>query len=359
MRQNADGLCQLLRREPRLKRWIRGIDAAANELHAGPDVFAPIFGIMRRNGIEHATFHSGEDFVHLLGGIRQIADALSLLDLQPGDRLGHGTAVGLHPRRWLDSMPGKIAIRRGEWMIDMVMAWHFLRNNPAAQIAAAKAASQATRCAGDVFQQFLPVEELAAMLQLRGLWPAYVLGAVDDAENWRWQHQSLDPHWRNEANLVAQKQQNNRQSLQLLARWLREPGVQQRCEAFIQVESAFLPEADMLALQQEVQREIVTKQVIIETLPTSNVRISQYWHIREHHSLRWMGLGQHRVEGDSQPMVSLGSDDPGIFATDMRSEFYHLYAVLRKELGMTDVTALQALSFINECGRIYRFHNNS
>ncbi|MGU5772105.1 hypothetical protein, partial [Aeromonas allosaccharophila] len=88
----------------------------------------------------------------------------------------------------------------------------------------------------------------------------------------------------------------------------------------------------------------------------SNVRISQYQHIGEHHVLRWMRVPGYIEEGDPEIMVSLGSDDPGIFASNLETEFYLLYSTLRKA-GLSDTDALHRLSILNERGRIYRFHH--
>jgi hypothetical protein len=357
LRLKLSALCQIFTLEPRLLRWVCGIDGASNELHAPPEVFAPIFRVARFAGMRHATYHVGEDFVHLIGGIRQVSDTLTLLQLQPGDRIGHGTALGLTPRLWLQTMPHTIALKRGEWMIDMVCAWDYLRKNPTQQTAAWKAASEAVRLAGEIFQVTCSVEQLHAMLALRGLWPQLVLEALAD-DAWDWRFQSSHDGWREEAKLVAQAMQRARSSVELLARWWQESKVLACCEEFIDVAARFFDETQLLALQQAVQQQVVTQDVIIETLPTSNVRISQYQHVRQHHSLRWMGIHGHKLEGDAPLLVSLGSDDPGIFATDMRSEFYHLYSVLRFDENMRDVDALAAVAQVNERGNIYRFHGH-
>jgi hypothetical protein len=91
-------------------------------------------------------------------------------------------------------------------------------------------------------------------------------------------------------------------------------------------------------------------------LPSSNVRISQYQNFQEHHALRWMRVPGHFAPDDPEIMVSLGSDDPGIFAGDLNGEFYQLYAALRKE-GIGDKPALDYLATVNERGRQYRFHD--
>ncbi len=355
LRLKLSALCQIFTLEPRLLRWVCGIDGASNELHAPPEVFAPIFRVARFAGMRHATYHVGEDFVHLVGGIRQVSDTLTLLQLQPGDRIGHGTALGLAPRLWLQSMPHTIALKRGEWLIDMVCAWDYLRKNATQQTAALKAASEAVRLAGEIFQVTCSVEQLHAMLALRGLWPQIVLEALA-VDAWDWRFQSFHDGWREEAKLVAQAMQRARSSVELLKRWWQESKVLACSEEFIDVEARFFDESQLLAMQQAVQQQVVAQDVIIETLPTSNVRISQYQHVRQHHSLRWMGIEGRKVAGDAPLLVSLGSDDPGIFATDMRSEFYHLYSVLRFDENMRDVDALAAVAQVNERGNIYRFH---
>ncbi|AVM73150.1 amidohydrolase family protein [Magnetospirillum gryphiswaldense] len=79
---------------------IVGFDAAANELHAPPEVFAPVFRHLRARGHQNFTYHAGEDFRHLLSGIRTVLEAVTFLGMTPGNRIGHGTALGLDPIRF-------------------------------------------------------------------------------------------------------------------------------------------------------------------------------------------------------------------------------------------------------------------
>ena len=105
-------------------------------------------------------------------------------------------------------------------------------------------------------------------------------------------------------------------------------------------------------------KAVQERRVVIETLLTSNVRISQYQHHRQHHALRWMKVPDFIQPNDPDIMVSMGSDDLGIFSNDLSTDFYQLYAVLR-ENGLTDMTALNFLATINERGRQYRFHDRT
>ncbi len=60
-------------------------------------------------------------------------------------------------------------------------------------------------------------------------------------------------------------------------------------------------------------------------------------------------------DGDPEIEVSLGSDDPGIFSTDLEIEFYHLLYAL-KQSGLSEDEALAGVSRVNDRGRTYRFH---
>jgi hypothetical protein len=112
----------------------------------------------------------------------------------------------------------------------------------------------------------------------------------------------------------------------------------------------------IIQLQQSVQKIISERHVVIESLPTSNVRISHYKSINEHHIFRWLGLEGRSIEGDSNMLITLGSDDPGIFATDMRNEVYHIFSTLRHEFNLDPHAALSYIRRLNKNGRIYHFN---
>nr|WP_321399150.1 hypothetical protein [uncultured Desulfobacter sp.] len=99
LEQKARAIIYLCSELNRVKEILHGIDAASNELQASPEVFAPIYRRLRRNGFRHFTYHSGEDFAHLLSGVRTLFEAVEFLELQSGDRIGHATALGILNRQ--------------------------------------------------------------------------------------------------------------------------------------------------------------------------------------------------------------------------------------------------------------------
>ena len=101
-------------------------------------------------------------------------------------------------------------------------------------------------------------------------------------------------------------------------------------------------------------KKLVDNAIVIETLPSSNLRIGQYKEMGQHHSLRWLGVS--KADGDIPPLVVLGSDDPGVFATDIKAEFYHIYASLRKR-GLNSQEALEKVIRMDENGNRYAFRS--
>ncbi|CAN0617975.1 conserved protein of unknown function [Burkholderia multivorans] len=354
LRRTAGVLLSCLARWPRLQSWVRGIDAAANELHAPPDVFAPIFRVCRRAGLTRRTYHAGEDFRHLLSGIAAMWEALTLLDLCDGDRIGHGTAMGIRPSLWLDRMPGTLALSRGEWMLSVLAAWQLLRDVSEMHACAQRLQRELEDVAYQIFRRSLTACDVERAMALRGL-NRYDLMRHQTGEA-DLHYEPLSEPWGEETALVRSTCQSQPQDVRLLWEWLSDPAVQARADELIAKEAHFLDAPSYVRLQQALMRQVADRGVLIETLPSSNVRISQYHHVGEHHSLRWMQVPGHVEDGDPEIMVCLGSDDPGIFAGDLETEFYLLYAALRRS-GLGDSEALRRLSVLNERGRIYRFHH--
>jgi hypothetical protein len=124
--QAGRALVALLQKTEGLSDFLRGVDAASNERHAGPEVFAQVFRRMGRAKIRRFTYHVGEDFVHLASGLRAINEAILYLDLTAGCRIGHGTAAGLIPRKWWDSVGGSVIQPCEDRLDDLVFTWGML-----------------------------------------------------------------------------------------------------------------------------------------------------------------------------------------------------------------------------------------
>ena len=347
LKEQSSALIQGYKAIESLSEWVKGIDAASNELHAGPDVFAPIFRICKYAGICGKTYHVGEDYDHLLSGLRHVEEALSLLDMSTGDRIGHAIALGIKPDQWIKAMPPNLILRRGEWMLDSLICWSILRHDIEFATESNLLRSAAESEALKIFGQSIDCERLLKFAYYRRLWPENIRDFILYGKC----QESLNDAWNNEGELVNLAANEDRYALEMAYKWTYSDEVHKVSEELIQVRTAFCSNKALIRIQQNLAKMIMDKNVVIETLPTSNVRISQYEHIWEHHVFRWLGIEGAAVPGDPEFSISLGSDDPGIFATDVASEFYHIFAGLVENFGFSRKEALAQLKLVNDNGR--------
>jgi hypothetical protein len=301
-----------------------GIDAASNELHAPPEVFAPVFRRFRDHDFTNFTFHAGEDFRHLLSGMRAVVEAVQFLDLRSGNRIGHGTALGLDPVLWLKRIGGRIVLPRGEWLDDLVFAYAMLSEAGVMPERLIGLRDRIGREARMLYQdnQMGP-DDLVQAWRLRDLDPLLALNpnrspadTLDRTRRREWDH-----------ILAARKRQ---QPAYDLYRAYHSPVVRKRWGELVETTGEEIG-IDLLAAVQKISLQmLVQREIVLEAMPTSNVRIGVYDDYDEHHLFRWLGL-----DGDlPNPAVVLASDDPGIFANCLRNEFLHLYQSLAAQPGV-------------------------
>ena len=136
--RHAQALVSVIRGFPMALRTFRGIDLCTDEAGVPIWVMAPLVRWVRDTGRSGAiklrdcgladispprtTVHAGEDFVHLLTGLRRLDDAIQHLGLEEGDRIGHGLALGLDPVMWFERV-GRIVQTREERLFDLVWEW--------------------------------------------------------------------------------------------------------------------------------------------------------------------------------------------------------------------------------------------
>ncbi|SQD79583.1 amidohydrolase family protein [Moritella yayanosii] len=341
-------LCEMLDAHPNLRAIITGIDAAANELESPPEVFAPVYRYCRSRGIRNFTFHTGEDFEHLLSGIRSIYDSIKLLGLQDGDRIGHGTAIGIHPQLWLDAMPDKIYLKQAEWLNDLLFLRKIALDKLNSKIQLGRIETKIRELCLNIYGELYPIEDLQEAWKLRGLRPNIIADVLANVMG------PLEHIGILAIEFELTKKVDNR-ILKLLKIQTSDQRVLTQNEAEIEVDLSYIDFDVLLEAQQYTQAYVARQKVVIETLPTSNVRISHYKCIEQHHVFRWLQVPERAIADDTEMLLALGSDDPGIFATDMRNEFYHLFTVLTQKFKYSERDALNLVASINENGRIYRF----
>lgn len=118
-----------------VRKLIRGYDVAGNENELPIEVFAPILRVLRsakhlagmamstRLPRPFITVHCGEDYSHLLSGLRAMDEAVEFCQLKEGDRLGHGLALGVDVTHWARRQK-RAYLTAGQYLDNLVWAYH-------------------------------------------------------------------------------------------------------------------------------------------------------------------------------------------------------------------------------------------
>lgn len=109
---------------------------------------------------------------------------------------------------------------------------------------------------------------------------------------------------------------------------------------------------DLELLQRMLLHYLHENEIVIEALPTSNVRIGHYRDYDSYHLWNWLTWEK---EGECIPPIVIGTDDAGIFATNIYNEYANIYCSLITNNRMSHNEAMSAIEKLDKNGRIYKF----
>ncbi|WP_312333254.1 hypothetical protein [Sphingobacterium sp.] len=322
---------------------VVGIDAASSEFDTPPEVFAPSFRMLRNSGFKHFTFHAGEDFHHILGGIRAIYEAIKFCGLSNGDRIGHATAIGISSTQWLKEVGSEIYITKGDYFDDLVFCYHIIVNLKI-----------------DSLKNLLPIIIHTIQNLAQEIYGGfYTIGVIEGA----WLLRSACPfHNSNEMtveNIDFEEQEFTRtlhqkysQSKEIYEKFHTVEIKNNRDEIIVVSPSEIFLDTDIELIQKAILKFMNENEIVIETLPTSNVRIGIHKDFSTYHLWNWI---RWKREGESIPPIVLGTDDPGIFATNIYNEYASVYLMLIQHHHISHSEAIEIISEINENSLVYRF----
>jgi len=319
--RRAVALALLVRKYERYGNLVTGVDAAASEFDAPPEVFAPAFRHLRRKGkMNHFTYHAGEDFHHIISGIRAIFEAVEFTGLQQRDRIGHAVACGLSPSLWLNAVGEKMLITQGEWLDNAIFLWHL-----STTVEGAKLSHLREKLEGliefygvRVYEESYPLNFLVQAWLYRKYEPMLLLA---DSYKIAYNQEVFDE---DEWTAITQLRLPA-ETKELIQRY-HDERFRKNYEKIIEVKSKAMLNASEIALCQRAMLLFMkNREIIIETLPTSNVRIGHHKTFKTYHLLEW--LKWHDAD-DNIPPIVIGTDDTGIFATNIYNEYANIYQLL-------------------------------
>ena len=328
---------------------IRGIDAAASEFDTPPEVFAPTFRMLRRAGIEHFTYHAGEDFYHILSGLRAMYEAMTFTEMKSGDRIAHATAAGISAERWYGIMGPEINIRRGDWLDNLLFVYHIIIESKKTELKRLLpfVINDIQQHSFEIYGEAFPVNILIRAWHFRKYCPILALStnkeqaelnSVFDHPEWELIKQEIGVY--NETNPVysAMRKYHDRKH-------------RNKYNKIITIKLNDIAAADIQLLQLALLKIMHEKEIVIETLPTSNVRIGHYNTYKNYHLWNWLRWEE---EGYSIPPIVVGSDDTGIFATNIYNEYANIYCCFVGK-GMLHTKVMAYIERLDKNGSIYKF----
>jgi Adenosine deaminase len=326
-RKEAVSLARLLLDYPLSLKIVRGLDLCTDEQGVPIWVFVPLIRYVREAGQLasaylraalglsvpplRTTVHVGEDFVHLLTGLRHLHEAglHRGLNLGQGDRIGHGLAMGIDPRGWA-RRAGRIPMTREDRLFDLAWEWDWYASEGAHPPGGRHPVveREIARLSKEMFGQSYSSHELITLLD-----------QLHDDACLRWAGFPNGPppaDWRHSDLAEGDK---------LFLSYLLDPGVFLRGRTIEWVDPA--GEGEVLAeIQDRIRRKYGEYGIAVEVNPTSNLLIGDLQDLDNHPLWRLAPPGA----GLDVPPVSvcIGSDDPLTFGTNLRQEYQFLHDAL-------------------------------
>jgi adenosine deaminase len=359
-----------------IRSMLVGKDAAGNELDTPPEVFAPAFRVLNRAGLDNTTYHAGEDFRHLVSGLRAVDEAVTFLEMKAGDRIGHGTALGICPGLWKNRI-GRESICwcfAGEWLDNLVWLCDVLRQEGhKTQIPALHL--EIERFFYDVYGRHgfkaVPHHTLLEAWKMRGLDPRFIgheaarqalEGRLEgrvltEIQEEAIKKMSLAPDANDNAEVIELilAIKKNRQAFELFRAYHYCSEVRKSYNQIIKrpLGDDELGDEILMAAQDHVIKKLNKQKILVEVMPTSNRRISFYENYGEHHFINWLcPTGRN---DRPTPIATIASDDPGIFATSLRNEYSHVVNALKRYCHFTSDDAYAAVTRLHENAKAFAF----
>jgi len=347
-RRAATALARLLHRWPSTLLLIRGLDLASDELAVPSWVMKPLVTQVQQAAITGAreiqnglgiqprplrmTVHAGEDFSHLLTGLRWVDEAAEVLQLREGDRIGHGLALGIDPESWA-ARAGQVAMPLEERALDLAWEWTWWTRRGRGADSARLA--YLGREIANLGQQWF--DQSIEPLQIEHL--------SEDLPNGRYLRAAGFPD--GDARPFAARGPR----AQLLVQYLVDGPTFERGRRTVWVDPSGEVEA-LGRISTSLRAEIGRRGLAIEINPTSNLLVGDLGDLKNHPL--WRMSPPRAGRSTSRLAVTVGSDDPLVFNSSLPMEYQLLFDALLLA-GLTDAEALEWLDRVRRTGMERRF----
>lgn len=393
----ATRLFRLLSSSNPIVPFIVGIDTANIELVVPPEVFAGTFRFLRGQPIAipdpscrladlrtqgpsvrrlvqerqlGATYHVGEDFRHLLSGLRAIDETLSMLAYQPGDRLGHAIALGIDPNVWIREVDQQIIETKQAWLDTLVWV-HQLLGSGSPMVRKLRLEQEIRRLSLEIYgrqrnagkygEVWAPMD-LYESWRFRALDPYSVdtevleheqrfalrrLGFGEQSDRWYHVQVSLAEQLGREVSSVK--------AYRLLQSYWFNKSVYDLGEKRIRIDlraqrSLWVELCE--EVQRQVQNRVVEEMIVVEANPSANLFIGPMSCLDEHPIFNLTLDPDKRLQ--RRVRVTVNTDNPAIYNTSLAQQFDLLAEVLTNQ-GQSEGEVEPWLKWLRNNGRAFSF----
>ncbi|MGA8810016.1 MAG: hypothetical protein WB973_19265 [Thermoanaerobaculia bacterium] len=344
MEAEADQIARYIDSDPRQLTSLRGIDICGVEELQPCWVVADTLRRLRKRSLAAATrnghlklqplrltLHAGEDFRWLTSGLRAMAEPFVWNLFQRGDRVGHGIAITLDPRKWWQQkMRDVVLVKRFDRFLDLAFLAEYVPGATPAQ-------QQWLREALTTVVKELRLEPLLR----RRPSEAIDVDVVDTAKKlWRCLGTPVCRY------LIAtpySPPSGSARHEEWLHRYLWTPSIHKLADE----ELPMLLEEDggatsrgshherelVLEARKKLIRQFARWQICIESNPSSNLVVGGLDSLLAQDFLHRRPTSPAEQQGDETLMWTISTDDPITFSTTLADEYAYAWAgmVLRKD----------------------------
>lgn len=357
---------------PYADEYLIGIDGASNELFSEPWILAPIFRSVKdkyksilkdkafnRYGIKllatkdlGITYHVGEVFHSIASGLRHVDEVIDYYGYQNGERIGHGTILGISIDNYVDNHR-IISLPAIELLDNLLWLYHLKAyKNLFKDISISYLEEQIWKITHFIYDINGHLGGNSEGINIHHLYLAYKkqFTGLDFVKD-EYYLLNCEANFSNK-NCIFKNFKNWNEDLLFYSRHCR--CFLKKMTRMIQIDTSDKTIINIYKeAQQYVINKIACKGIIIETNPVSNANIGEFNSMNDHPIFM---MNDSFDKDHNHVMVSVNTDDPGVFGTTLKNQYGFILQVLidkgvpmEKALKWIDMTRENGLNstFIN------------
>lgn len=365
MRDIAMAIEEIRSTIPVISEYIVGIDAASDENASEPWMFSMIYKEMRslramkpvlklgdsKNSFSHIqnigyTFHVGEDYRHLVSGLRHVDEVLKEFGFKAGDRLGHALVLGTDVEKWVaDNEVVPLPVL--EYLENLLWMWGINTcEGIALPIQLEVLEDRIINIAKEIYgkSEFITVKMLYDAYKKKFCEPEQIIERVEEDGE-----EKTDMFCCHSTGCEKKCYSVWNSDILVLTNYC--PVFEERYAEKKMVSVDKNEIALLKSLQEYLIDKVEKNGIYIETNPTSNLSIGDFSDMQKHPIFALNQIGDN---SDHHVLVTINSDDPAVFNTNVENEFAYIYYAAENQ-GISKEAILDWVEKVREYGMTASF----